>query len=104
MKDEVFAEVDTRQEDIDNAEAMNRLVANEDFTKLFSEIFINAFAITNTYNIGNYDDATRRRTMEKMIARSHFSNFIEDVIQSGRDAIISINEEASEDQTEESSY
>ncbi|RLA59457.1 MAG: hypothetical protein DRQ78_10605 [Epsilonproteobacteria bacterium] len=103
MENQVFEEIDNRQDQINNAEAMQRLVDNDDFKKLFNEIFIEAFAITNTYNFANYDDDTKRRTIEKMAARSHFTNFVEDVLNEGRAAIVSLHEEQ-DDAKEEETY
>jgi len=83
-------ENDTRELQVDNATAMKRLLENKDFKSLFQDIFIDSFAITNTYNMWSYDDAGRRRFLEKTLARSHFSNFIEQVLEDGRQAIDSI--------------
>ena len=86
-------EQDNRQLQVENAEAMKRLIENDDFKKLFQEIFIDAFAITNTYNMWSYDDQARRRFLEKTLARSHFSNFIENILEDGRQAIDSLRDE-----------
>jgi len=83
-------ENDTRQLQIDNANAMQQLLEDENFKLLFQDIFIDSFAITNTYNMWSYDDAGRRRFLEKALARSHFSHFIEQILEDGRQAIDSI--------------
>ena len=86
-------EEDNRQIQIDNAEAMNRLIQNDDFKKLFQEIFIDAYAITNVYNMWSYDDNARRRMLEKTLARSHFTHFIDEILEDGRQAIDSVMQE-----------
>ncbi len=65
------------QIDIDLGDALRRLESNPDFVMVFGDKFIEAFAITNTMLISEYDQATRQRTFEKMIARSHFVQFTE---------------------------
>lgn len=84
---------DNRNELISNAEAMKRLLDNKDFTSLFEEIYIKAFAVTNIYNIAGYNEDTRKRYMEKAIARSVFVSFIQDILQDGEEANNSIREE-----------
>jgi len=84
---------DTRHIQIDNARAMQRLLNNEDFKKLFQEIFIDAYAITNIYNAWTFDDQTRRRFLEKTLARSHFTKFIDDILEDGKIALDSIRDE-----------
>jgi len=88
---------DNRRLQIENAEAMKRLLVNEDFKKLFQEILIDAFAITNVYNIHMYDDQARRRFLEKTMSRSHFTKFIDDILEDGRQATESIIEEDAEE-------
>ncbi len=92
---------DNRQEQIDEAEAMIRLLEDKDFILLFREKFINAFAITNIQNSWSFDDATRRRFLEKTISRGHLTKFIDDILEDGRNAIMSINEETVNEQEEE---
>ena len=89
-------EEDNRQIQIDNAEAMQRLIANADFKLLFQDIFVDAYAVTNMYNLWAYDDAGRRRFVEKSLSRSHFTHFIDEILEDGRQAIASINEETQE--------
>ena len=93
-------EIDNRDIKIENAEAMNRLLQNNDFKKLFSDLYIDAFAITNMYNLYTYDDQTRRRFLEKSLARSTFSAFIQDVIQEGREAKISKQDDLQDEMEE----
>jgi len=90
-------EEDNRQLLIDNAEKMARLIATQDFKDLFQELFVDAYAITNMYNLWSYDDQARRRFLEKSMARSQFTHFIDEVLEDGRQAIASINEETQED-------
>lgn len=84
---------DTRSLQVDNARMMQELLEDEKFKKLFQEIYIDAFAITNMYNLHGYDDAGRRRFLEKSLARSIFSKFIDDILEDGRQAIMSMQED-----------
>ncbi len=92
---------DNRQEQIDQAEALQRLLENDDFVNIFQKGYIDAFAITNIYNSWSFDDATRRRFLEKTISRGHFTKYIDDILDDGRNAIMSINEETVNEQEEE---
>jgi len=89
-------EEDNRQLQIDNAEKMQRLIAQQDFKDLFQELFVDAYAITNMYNLWSYDDQARRRFLEKSMARSQFTHFIDEVLEEGRQAIMSLQEEQEE--------
>ncbi len=93
--------VDNRQIQVDEAEAMGRLLQNDDFKLLFQDKYVDAFAITNIYNIHGYDDATRRRFLEKSMARGTFVKFIDDILEDGRNAIASIHEEQAGNDSEE---
>jgi len=78
--------------EIDNGHKMKRLLDNQDFVDLFEEQYIKAFAVTNVYNMAVYDEVTRARTMEKMVARSIFTKFIEGVIAQGNLSVQELNE------------
>ena len=78
--------------EIENGQRMQRLLANDDFNVLFEEIFIKAWSITNVYNFATYDEATRKRVTEKMIGRSVFTKFIQDVLVQGNSAVTELNE------------
>jgi len=78
--------------EIDNGQKMKRLLDNKDFVDLFEEQYIKAFAVTNVYNMAVYDEVTRARTMEKMVARSVFTKFIEGVIGQGNVAVRELQE------------
>ena len=87
-------EEDNRQIQIDNARKMQNLLENQDFKDLFQELFVDAYAITNMYNLWAYDDNARRRFLEKSLARSTFTHFIDEVLEDGRQAIDSVYSEA----------
>lgn len=99
-------EFDNRQDQIEKAEKMQRLLDNSDFKELFQNIYIDAFAITNLYNLHGYDDPTRRNFLEKSLARSIFVKFIDGILEEGREAKMSIHDELMEEQGngEESSF
>ena len=68
------------------------LQSDERFQRVFGDHFIEAFAVTNTMLMASYDQATRQRTIEKMIARSHFTQFMEGVITDGIQAVQAVDE------------
>ena len=83
-------------------EAMERLEQNSDFKVVFGEHFIEAFAVTNVMQIAQYDEAGRARSAEKMLARSHFMQFIEMVKNDkilAQQAIIDIRKDAELDES-----
>lgn len=57
-------EEDNRQDVIDIAEAMQRLLNNDDFKKIFQEIYIDAYAITATQNSWAFDDRSITGVLE----------------------------------------
>jgi len=85
---------DNRAGQVANAEAMQRLLDNDDFKLLFQDIFVDAFAITNTYNIWSYDDQARRRFLEKTMSRSHFTRFIDEILEDGNQAKADLAEDS----------
>jgi len=91
---------DNRTLQVEYAERMTRLLANDDFKVLFSDLFIDAFAITNAYNMWSYDDNARRRMLEKTLSRSHFTRFIDEVLEDGKNATTSFREESEEAEAE----
>lgn len=89
--------VDDREMAVENARAMRRLLENDDFTHLFQEIYIEAFAITNAHNSWAYTEETMQRFGEKTKARGHFSKFIDDIITDGENAYASLQEDEDEE-------
>ena len=69
---------------VKRGEMMQSLFEDERFVELFQKHFIEAWAVTNTMNIANYDSATKQRTFEKMNARSVFATHCQDVIEEGQ--------------------
>ncbi len=90
---------DNRSELVDQAAAMRRLLDNEDFTLLFEEGFMKAFAITNAYNAWSFDIETKNRFMEKTMARGYFAKYIQDIITDGENALSSLREESEDEQS-----
>jgi len=62
--------MDNRQDMIDKAEKMQVLIEDKNFKELFQDIYVDAFAITNMYNLHSYDDNGRRRFLEKALGKS----------------------------------
>ena len=91
--------MDNRQDMIDKAEKMQVLLEDKNFKELFQDIYIDAFAITNMYNLHAYDDPGRRRFLEKALGRSIFVKFIDDILNEGREAIMSLQEELEDEQS-----
>lgn len=67
-------------------EDMIALENNDAFKRVFGDHFIEAFAVTNVMNMAEYDEVTRRRTHEKMLARSHFVQFCEMTKEDAKEA------------------
>ncbi len=78
--------------DVELDEALTRLEVNSDFQAVFGDKFIEAFAITNVMQFAGYDDAARRRSVEKTLARSHFMKFITSVHADGEQARANLKE------------
>lgn len=80
------------EDNVKSANDMKSLLTDDRFIDLFEEKFIKAFAVTNVYNLANYDEKTRERVQEKMVARSHFTMFISSVINDGNTAVAELAE------------
>ena len=72
-------DLDAMENAVKNGEALVRLQDNPDFNLLFREIFIDAWAITNTMNMASYDRETKGRVFDKMNARGHFVEFMQHI-------------------------
>lgn len=83
---------------IENAQAMKRLLANDDFIKLFENGFIRDWAITQTNNISVYKPEVRVRVLEQMLARSVFKNYCEEILEVGRLALDTMQQIKEEEQ------
>jgi hypothetical protein len=94
---------DNRELQVEMATAMKELLEDKRFKMLFQDRFVDAFAITNVYNAWTFDDQARRRFLEKTIARSHFTNFINEIIEDGQEAQLSLQSETN-DNAEELAY
>lgn len=71
---------------IADSEKMARLLDNKDFKDIFEDKYIKEFAHINAQNISVYKQETRDRITEKLVARSIFSKFTEQVINDGVEA------------------
>lgn len=65
------------------AEAMKRLLKNDDFQKVFEKAYVEDWAITQAQNIAIYNAESRGQITEQMVARSIFSIFCSDIIAEG---------------------
>ncbi len=94
-------EFDNRQIKVDYANKMKKLMKNDEFKSLFLELYVDAYVMTNIGNLWMYDDPARRRFVEKSLARSHFLHFVDDTIEEGRQADMSLREAEEEIATTE---
>jgi hypothetical protein len=79
-------DIEAARRDIELAEAVQRLMANEDFNLIFEEVFFKDWLLTQGANFHLYDMDTRRRLMEQLGARSIVKTFLYDILDSGRQA------------------
>lgn len=68
---------------IDEAEKMKQIVSQQNFIDLFETKYIKDFAVASVQNMSSYKPETRVRVNEKIVARSVFSKFIEQVLSDG---------------------
>ena len=101
MEQEVGIPKDNREQLVANAQMLMELKQDPRFQLLFEEMYVDAYAITNIYNIHGYDDATKRRFFEKFTARSHFVKFMEDILEDGRNAQMSLQQEVDDNSDDE---
>ena len=84
--------VENLEEQISLGQDMVELLGDDRFIRVFEEKFIKAFAITNVHNMAAFNPEQRGRVHEKMIARSHFSNFCEMLVIEGKNAEAQLND------------
>ena len=77
---------------IDDANGMKKLTATKEFTHLFEGRFIKDFALGTAQNLHIYKPETRERIVEKMVARSVFSKFIEQILNDGAESEAALKE------------
>ena len=77
-------ELESHMKRIDLAKAMSRLKEQDDFKLVFDEAFVKNWALTQTYNVAGYQQQSRIGVMENMIARSHFLQFCDEIIEDGK--------------------
>ena len=88
---------DNRQILVELAEAVKRLQDSDDWKLIIDEGFFKAFAITNAYNSWSFDAAARGRFLEKTISRGHLTKYLDDILDDGNNAFVSLREEQNED-------
>ena len=91
---------DNRPMKIEYAEKMQKLLENQDFKDLFPELYVEGYMMTNVGNMWMYDDRARRSFLEKALSRSHFLRFIDETLEDGRNAILSMREETADEITD----
>jgi len=89
---------DTRQLQVELAEKMKKLLNNEDFKTLFLDGYVEAYAMTSVQNAWMFNGEARVRYVEQILARSYFTRYIDDIINEGNEALMSIREEQIENQ------
>jgi hypothetical protein len=78
--------VEAAEYQIEIAEDLKRLQADPKFARIFQELFIDAFAITNTMNMAMNDQATDARTFAKLKARGEYCSFCQQILTDGVEA------------------
>jgi len=68
---------------VDDAAALQRLMDNPDFDRIFVKKFVEAFAITNALNFGYLDRDARTRSLEQISARGVFTRFQDEILNDG---------------------
>jgi len=89
-------QMDVYLKDKELAEAMTRLKTNPDFVKVFEEKFVKDFTLTQVYNLVAYDQQSRVKVHEQMVARSVFQRYCDELIEDGKIAIENMAELKSE--------
>ena len=82
-EEEINAELSAYRASIDAGKTFERLLNNSDF-KLFLELYVDAFALSQINNVLNYKEEQRKNFLEQSVARSVFVNFINEVIDQGK--------------------
>ena len=78
---------------VEIGEALDRLQTNEDFKRIFADIFIEAHAVTTSMNFAYFSMEARKGAVEQLHARGVFTKFMNDIkddAQSARDEINSM--------------
>ena len=82
-EEEINAELSAYRAGIDAGKTFERLLNNSDF-KLFLELYVDAFALSQINNVLNYKEEQRKNFLEQSVARSVFVNFINEIIDQGK--------------------
>ncbi len=81
-----FQEIERAREDVRYAEAVMRLVENDDFKLIFEDLFYRDWLLTQGANFHLYDMETRKRFLEQLSARSIVKTLLQDIIEEGKNA------------------
>ncbi len=67
--------------DIQKGEALVRLRQQKDFQEVFNDGYVKDYALTQQMLMKGHDTAQRQKAMEGIIARSHFVDYQEQVLE-----------------------
>lgn len=96
--------IDKINEVIDLGAYALKMMESKEYEIVIENKFIKDFAITNAHNIAKYNEAGRARTIEKTIARSTFSTFMDGLILDAHEAKGKLKEFYEEEKQEELDY
>jgi len=99
-QEELAQAIASAERAVELAQAVNRLKQNEDFMKVFHQKFIVDWALTQMNLVGTMNMDQRRGYLEQAMARGVFTDFVDDISESGRMAIDALSE-LKEDRDEE---
>ena len=79
-------EIEAARRDVALAQAVTRLMNNNDFNLVFEETFYKDWLLTQGANFHLYDMETRKRFMEQLAARSVVKTLMYDLLEQGKQA------------------
>lgn len=84
--------LDILNDGVELGRKMKEITANPLFIELFEKKYIEEFALVNVQSIAAHKTESRERITEKMISRSHFSLFINQIITGGNTSVEALRE------------
>ena len=91
-QEELAQAINAAERSVAFGQAVNRLKQNEDFMLVFHQKFIVDWALTQMSLVGTMTMEQRRGYLEQAMARGVFTDFIDDVSESGRMATLALSE------------
>ena len=86
-QEELAQAIASAERAVDLAQAVNRLKQNKDFMDVFHQKFVVDWALTQMSLVGTMSMDQRRGYVEQAMARGVFTDFIDDITESGRMAL-----------------